>query len=141
MPDGLLPQAGDHLIGSRFANSDRLELHPDLGLIAARAAAAGPGNHIDRIDIGIGAHLLLKPLRLLHQRLIGDVLLAQNRALQPAGILLREESLGDFDVEIDTHADRSAASAISIGAGLASTVSSAAEYVEMTQSKNFSVVR
>ena len=103
---GLAAQAGDDLIGGGFAHADRLELHEHLrGVAAAASAAAAAADDVDRVHIRIGADLLLEPLRLLDKRRERDVLLALHAALQTAGILLREEALGDLDVEVNVHAD------------------------------------
>ena len=69
------------------------------------------------------------------------MLLAQDRSLQTAGVLLRKESFGDLDIQVNAHADRQQPSAASSATGFFSTTSSAAEYVEITHSKNCSVVR
>ena len=43
-------------------DTDGLELETDIRLVAAKPSAAGPGYHFDRLHVGIGAKLFLKPL-------------------------------------------------------------------------------
>ena len=90
----LAAQTGDHLVRGGLANPHRFELHVDLRRVrAAESAPAGARHHGDGFDIRVHADLLLEPSRLVHQRLVGDVLLAHDGALQTPGILLREKSL------------------------------------------------
>ena len=91
----LAAQTGDHLVRGGLANPHRLELNVDIRRVPAESAPAGARHHGDGFDIRVHPDLLLEPFRLLHQRLVGDVLLAHDGALQTPGILLREKSLRD----------------------------------------------
>jgi hypothetical protein len=101
----LAAQAGDHLVRRGLANPRRLELNVDHRRVPAGTAPAGARHHGDGFDIRVLSDLLLEPFRLLHQRLVGDVLLADDGASQASRILLREESLRDFHVQahVDAH--------------------------------------
>ena len=90
----LAAQTGDHLVRGGLANPHGLELNVDLGRVpAAESAAAGARHHGDGFDIRVVPDLFLEPSRLLHQRLVGDVLFAHDGALQTPGVLLRERNL------------------------------------------------
>ena len=102
---GLAAQTRDDLVRGGLANAHRFKLHVDIRRVrAAVSTAAGARHHSNGFDIGVHADLLLEPFRLVHQRLVGDVLLALHVALQAPGILLREKPFGDFVVKVDVNA-------------------------------------
>ena len=83
---------------------NNLKQAPTSRACCPSSTAAGARHHSNGFDIGVHADLLLEPFRLVHQRLVGDVLLALHVALQAPGILLREKPFGDFVVKVDVNA-------------------------------------
>ena len=99
---GFAAQPGNHLVGSGLAHPDRFELHVYIGGVATEASAAGFRRPCgDGFDVGIFTNLLLEPEGFLNQRLVGNMLVADDETIDAAGILLGEKSLGNLDVEVD----------------------------------------
>ena len=95
----LRTQAIDDLIGARFALRERLqgdEHAPGVGRRSAAAARERQHGIHSGVLLGDGGEPLNLPLhRLKRNRLVGD-----DAAVQPPGVLLREESLGYLDVQV-----------------------------------------
>src|SRR6266849_1488177 len=97
-----LAYARNHLVGAYLALAEGFELHKHARSAAA-STTAGEGTHgvhrrILRDDIGEHAHLL----RHGRER---KVLIALDLAVEPTGILLREEALRSDPKEIDIEAN------------------------------------
>src|SRR4029077_16933474 len=98
----LRPQAPDDLIGGELAIRLRLERgehETAVHLAAALRAAAGEADY--GVDRRIGLHDADELAQLPLHRLEGDGLIGLDTADQAPGILLREETLGDHDPEVD----------------------------------------
>ena len=92
------PQPRDHVVDRR-AQLEVLEGDEQMG--GARAGETG-----DRLHGRIGLHDLDQPLEPVVHRLEGGGLVGLDGAGEPAGILLREEALGDAPEEKDVQPQR-----------------------------------
>ena len=95
-------QAGDHLVGRDVALGQGLQRGEDEARVGL--AAAGEADH--GVDRRIAAHDDDELAELRAHRLERDALVGADAADDAAGVLLREEALGDRDVEVDVEDDR-----------------------------------
>src|SRR5215470_9686019 len=95
-------QTGDDLVGALFALRKRLER--DEHRTGVALLAAGEAHHV--VDGGIGTDDVDEVGELLAHRLEGNALVSLNEADQSSGVLLREEALGNDDIEVDIQAYR-----------------------------------
>ena len=96
------PQAGDHLVGRQLALAERLQGGEHEARVGREAA--GEAGHAG--DIRILADDLHELPELPAHRLEGDALVGADAGDDAAGVLLREEALGDRHVEIDVEDHR-----------------------------------
>ncbi len=93
---GRAAQPADDLGSTRVAQRQRLEIDHQAPGIHRRV---GPDPVIDGVDVGIGGHHVGELVHAPDHGSVRNVLRGFGRALDGAVVLLREEALGDEDVE------------------------------------------
>ena len=97
----LRPQPRDHLPGRDVALALGLQRDEEAAVVERRRGAAGADRHGVGGDCRILADDLAERLLAAHHLGEGDVLPGLRNAGDEAGILLREEALGDADEQVD----------------------------------------